>query len=214
MALDVALEATGNRWQGRIVDLSPYTVKVRSLTKAVNLPPGTNVDLRFALPEQGLPLSLTACVLQANPESIVLNLKPHQFQSLKDLVDSLLEREWQQVLNELHGLAPSAVTEVKRDEPSAPRPEPTREVERVTAQQQPAPLREVERVTAQQQPAPLPEGESEKDPLPELLAQAGLDSLRLPSNGALSPQWRDFLHRLGSGPGKTVKPTSKKVAKR
>jgi hypothetical protein len=33
--------------------------------------------------------------------------------------------------------------------------------------------------------------------LRELLRHVGLDSLRLPPNGVLSRQWRDFLEQLG-----------------
>ncbi len=60
---------------------------------------------------------------------------------------------------------------------------------------------EAQRGAPAEQPVPLTDIQSERARLQELLRQVGLASLRLPPNGILSPQWRDFLEQLKSANG-------------
>ncbi|MBI4591701.1 MAG: PilZ domain-containing protein [Candidatus Rokubacteria bacterium] len=242
VALDVTLEAAGDQCRGRIVDLRPETAKIRFLAKSLDLQPGANVQLRFAVPDQGSPLSVMASVVQTSPESVVLsliNLERQQFRRLKELVDSLLEREWQQLLNELPELTSPREAVVKRDETSAPKADAAKEVEPFRPKEERGPVhdalpeedpfkelppqieletsapradsaKKLEPLSPTEEVGPVRDAPSEEDPLQELLAQAGLDGLRLPSNGVLSPQWRNFLNHLGPGQSGTGKPTSKR----
>ena len=91
--LEVSLETSGIRWQGKTVALSPYGAKVALPPHPVTLPPGRSVEARLALPGEDSPLSLMAQVLRVDPDGLALNF-PNQgapaFERLKDLVDSLL----------------------------------------------------------------------------------------------------------------------------
>jgi len=91
--LEVSLETSGIRWQGKTVALSPYGAKVALPPHPVTLPPGRSVETRLALPGEDSPLSLMAQVLRVDPDGIALNF-PNQgappFERLKDFVDSLL----------------------------------------------------------------------------------------------------------------------------
>ena len=93
LELDVSLETSGIRWQGKTVVLSPYGAKVALPPHPVTLPPGRSVEARLALPGEDSPLSLMAQVLRVDADGIALNF-PNQgappFERLKDLVDSLL----------------------------------------------------------------------------------------------------------------------------
>ena len=207
VALDVTVEAGGTQWRGRMVDLSRDAVKVRWPAESAQLQPGTNVRLRFALPDREFPFSVTASVARASPESTVLwfvDLDDQQFQRLKDLVDSLLQREWQDVLDELFTLTPSGEGEVKPQETGASRPEPVEEEVLVTPEDE-----------ASSAPSTEPgEDTSGEDTSQELLARTGLNSLRFPSDGVLSTQWKEFLGGLGGKQSPTGAPTSKKWASR
>lgn len=202
VALDVTVEAGGMESRGRILDLSRDAVKVRWLAGAAQLQPGANVRLQFALPDRAFPFWVTASVARTSPESAVLwfvDLEDQQFQRLKDLMDSLLHREWQQVLDEVVTLTPSGEGQVKPQGTSAPSPEPATEEARVTPQEE----------------ASSPSGTGpEGDRLQELLAQAGLNSLRFPSNVVLSPQWKEFLSDLGPKQSPPASPASKKWKRR
>jgi hypothetical protein len=91
LELEVSLEASGIRWQGKTLDLSPYGVKVALPPHPVTLPPGTSVELRLALSGGDSPLSLTASVVRMDPDGIALNFLNQgalPFARLKDLVDS------------------------------------------------------------------------------------------------------------------------------
>lgn len=190
VALDVTVEAGETQLRGRIVDLSPDAVKVRWPWEPARLQPGTDVRLRFALPDREFPFWVTASVARTSPESTILwfvDLEDQQFQRLKDLVDSLLQREWQQVLDEVVTLTPSGEGQVKQEETSATSPEPVGEAARVT-----------------------PEAEATSASSQELLAQAGLSNLRLPSSGVLSRQWKEFLDGLEAKGSPTDAPPSKR----
>jgi len=202
VALDVTVEAGGTQWRGRMVDLSRDAVKVRWPAESAQLQPGTNVRLRFALPDREFPFSVTASVARASAESTVLwfvDLEDEQFQRLKDLVDSLLQREWQEVLDELFTLTPSGEGQVKPQETSASRPDPPKE--------------EV-LVTPEDEASSAPSTEPGEDTSQELLARTGLNSLRFPSDGVLSTQWKEFLGGLGGKQSPTGAPTSKKWGSR
>jgi len=202
VALDVTVEAGGTQWRGRIVDLSPDAVKVRWPAEAAQLQPGANVRLRFALLDREFPFWVTASVARTSPESTVLwfvDLEDQQFQRLKDLMDSLLQREWQQVLDELVTLTPMGEGQVKPQETSASRPEAVEEQARVTPEDE---------ASSSSSTGP------DEDRLQELLARSGLSSLRFPSDGALSTQWKEFLSGLGPQQSPTGAPTSKKWAPR
>jgi hypothetical protein len=176
VALDVIVEAGATQWRGRIVDLSPDAVKVRWLAESAQLQPGTEVRLKFALPDREFPFWVTASVARTSPESTVLwfvDLEEQQFQRLKDLLDSLLQREWQQVLDEVVALTPPGEGQAMPQGTSASRPEP---------------------VVEKARGAPEEEGNS---PVRELLARTGISGLRFPRSGVLSTQWKEFLSGLG-----------------
>ena len=91
--LDFTLEASGIRWQGKTVDLSPYGVKVALPANWGRLRPGTPVEVGLALPDGGSLLTLTGWVVRTDEGGIALNFV-HQrallFARLKEFVDSLL----------------------------------------------------------------------------------------------------------------------------
>lgn len=92
--LAVSVEATGSRWHGKTVDLSPYGVKVTQPPTPLKLAPGSSVRLELSLPDSGTPLCLTASVVRTASDGIALNfvnLEAAHFERLKALVDSLLE---------------------------------------------------------------------------------------------------------------------------
>ncbi len=91
--LEFTLEASGIRWEGKTVDLSPYGVKVALPANWGRLRTGTPVELGLALPDGGSPLTLTGRIVRTDGEGLALNFD-HQralpFARLKDFVDSLL----------------------------------------------------------------------------------------------------------------------------
>jgi len=221
VALDVTVEAGETQWRGRIVDLSPDAVKVRWPAEAAQLEPGANVRLQFALPDREFPFWVTASVARTSPESAVLwfvDLEDQQYQRLKDLMDSLLHREWQQVLDELVTPVPSGGGEAKSLATTPPKPEPVPEPARVTARAttppKPEPVEEQAPKTAAVEASSSGSADPDEGPSQEFLARAGLNSLHFPGGGVLSPQWKEFLSGLGpkespSGES-TDKPTDKK----
>ena len=177
VALDVTVEAGETQSRGRIADLSPDALKVRWHADSAQLQPGTNVRLRFALPDREFPLWVTASVARTNPESAVLwfvDLDDQKFQRLKDLMDSLLRREWQEVLDELLAPTPSGEGQVKPQATSVSRPDPRKQEARVTPE---------DKASSPSSSGPEENGSQ------ELLDRVGLGSLRFPSDGVLSTQW-------------------------
>ena len=188
VALDVTVEAGGTQWRGRIINLSPDAVKIRWPGEPAQLKPGTDVRLRFALPDREFPFWLAASVAQTSPQSTVLwfvDPDDQQFRRLKDLLDSLLQREWEQVLDELVVLTPSGAGTAGLQRTSAPSPEPP----------SPEPEEQAPEMAAA---SPSQSAGSEADGSQELLAQAGLDGLHFPSDAVFSSQWKEFLIGLGS----------------
>lgn len=78
-------------WHGKMVDLSPYGVKV-TFREMVQLVPETKVRLQLVLPDQGPPLSLTASVVRVDQNCMALNFvdpEEQHFERLKAFVDAL-----------------------------------------------------------------------------------------------------------------------------
>lgn len=101
--LDVEVEAAGDQWSGKTVNLSPYGVKVASAGDLGTLPPGARARVLLTLGDQEAPLSLSAKVVRADPDGVALNFDSpdeRQFQRLKSFVDALLRQEWGQLIKE------------------------------------------------------------------------------------------------------------------
>jgi len=91
LELDVSLETSGIRWQGKTVALSPYGAKVSLAPHPLMPPLGRSVEARLALPGEDSPLSLMAQVLRVDPDGIALNFLTQgapACERIKDLVDS------------------------------------------------------------------------------------------------------------------------------
>lgn len=202
VALDVTLEVGDSRWQAKTVDLSPYGVKVAVPEATEDLAPGRSVQLRFPRLDQHAPISLAAHVARTDPDGVALTfstLGEQQFARLKELVDALLLREWQEVLSELTG--PQKPAGGFRNTTKLPPPakerddhQPAAAVEHVD-RSRPATgadsqvLREMPSSTGTRDVAEL-------ERLKALLHRRGLGSLQLPPDGTLARQWREFLRRL------------------
>ena len=81
------------KWQGEIVSLSPFGVKVRLGATDPGPPVGTEVQLQFAPPDKQAPLSLNGVVWRVDPDGLavaLLKLGVDEFYRLKSLVDALL----------------------------------------------------------------------------------------------------------------------------
>ena len=91
--LDFTLEASGIRWQGKTVDLSPYGVKVALPGTAIQPAWGTAVQMRLASPD-GRPLvSVKGIVWRKEPEGMAVlfvELGRDQLEGLKALVAASL----------------------------------------------------------------------------------------------------------------------------
>lgn len=171
IGFDVTVEAAGQLWKGKTVDLSPYGVKVALSVKSVKLPLGTRVQVEFPAQDQDSSLSITGSVVRTDPDGIALRfdgLGAEQFRCFKDLVGTFLLREWQGIL---HGIVArqglSAHTGISHEHLMPPK-----------------------------ELSLTSHGDgSKKDRWQALLNRLGLD-LQLPSNGALSRPWREFLEEL------------------
>jgi hypothetical protein len=115
-ALDLTLiEASGSGWQGKTVDLSPYTAKVTLPPNWPRLPLGTILQLRLAVPGLDLPLSLGARVVRTDPDGLVLDfvdLGAMQSLRLRQFADTFLQ-------SLSSGTAPSGLT--RKDRRKSPR---------------------------------------------------------------------------------------------
>lgn len=218
VALDVAVDTPAGQWWGRIVHLTADTIKLRPLDGPIDLAPGSDVRLRSASLEFDPPLSLRAIVVQTSAESLILawvNVSRREFQQLRDHVDSILQREWQELLDDLTELTRLGETGEAPTEPPAPEAEP-----REPARAEPpavaaaAPKPEPEPVAGRREDAaPPPPAEPSVPPdldeeqLQEVMARLGLEGLHLPADALLSAQWRSFLDRLASPGGRGGKRT-------
>ena len=202
-ALDVRLDASGQDWPGKTLNLSPYGAKVAVSGESVPLAPGLNIGLRLTLPDGYL--FLTAMVVRTDPDGVALDfdsLEARQFQRLKDFVDSLLVQEWREILTELqgsspvHAAVPSADADVTPVElPQSPPPGSTGAQANGTAGQASVFARQRGGATSAE-PSGMPGADdSETERLRELLSRRGLGELQLPE-GPLTQQWREFLRRL------------------
>lgn len=80
-------------WQGEIVSLSPFGLKVRLGEKEPGPPVGTEVSLQFAPPDKKAPLAIKGIVWRVDPDGLavaLLKLGVDEFYRLKSLVDTLL----------------------------------------------------------------------------------------------------------------------------
>jgi len=223
-ALDATVEVGGREWHGRTVDLSPSGVKVTSSAPALTLSPGTSVHVRFALPDGGPSLSVPASVIRTDTESVALafvNLGDPQVQRLKALVDSLMLQEWQALLTQFGSTQGSSagLSNPRAGSPNQPGPlceipEPTLSVQKGVPVHRDSALRaestrEGERGKPEEPSVTLSNAGADQATLQQLLAQAGLDGLRLPDNGVLCQQWRNFLNGLGAEQRPPAKPKSR-----
>lgn len=81
------------QWQGEIVSLSPFGLKVRLGEKEPGPPAGTEVQLQFAPPDKKAPLAIKGVVWRVDPDGLavaLLKLSVDEFYRLKSLVDTLL----------------------------------------------------------------------------------------------------------------------------
>jgi hypothetical protein len=171
--LDVTVDVMGRQWRGKTLAVSPYGAKGVLPGILARLPGRTTVDLGLALPDGHVPLALTACVRGTDPDGVGLSfdsLGSEDFERLRHFVDSVFEEEWREVLRELEGHPP-------RDEATSGSPGGRTE----------------------SRPDPSPQQDDvEKARLQSLLRERGFKDLQLP-DGALAPQWREFLRGLGAG---------------
>lgn len=80
-------------WQGEMVSLSPFGVKVKLGEKDPGPPVGTEVQLQFAPPDKKAHLSINGVVWRVDPDGLavaLLKLSVDEFYRLKSLVDALL----------------------------------------------------------------------------------------------------------------------------
>ncbi len=101
---NITVETPGGPWQGRTKNLSPVGIKVAPLRHPLLLPLGTSVQVRFPTRDKELPFSLPASVQRADPDGIAFSfgaLEAAQFKRLKSLVDADMQREWQELLQQI-----------------------------------------------------------------------------------------------------------------
>lgn len=193
---DITVEAAGGHWQGPMTNLSPYGVKVSLGPQTMAPGPGARVQLRIPMGDHNSPLAMPATVVRADPNGLAFSfdiLKADQFHRLKDLVDSLLLREWEELLEQI-GHGQSAVAQAG---PSITptHPAPAGEDSPQAADVENAP-EEIDRVGLRL-PSRTPDQDlSQLERWQALLRGIGLEGLRLPSDGTLAQQWREFLRRL------------------
>lgn len=81
------------KWQGEIVSLSPFGVKVRLGAKDPGPPVGTEVQLHFAPPDKKGAMVIKGIVWRVDPDGLavaLLKLSVDDFHRLKSVVDTLL----------------------------------------------------------------------------------------------------------------------------
>lgn len=101
---NITVETPGGPWQGRTKNLSPVGIKIAPLRHPLLLPVGTSVQIRFPTHDREHPLSLPATLHRADPDGIAFrfdNVGAQEFKRLKSLVDSNLQQEWQELLQQI-----------------------------------------------------------------------------------------------------------------
>jgi hypothetical protein len=91
------------------MNLSPVGIKIAPLPVLLLL--GTSVQIRFPTRDRELPLSLPATVHRTDPDGIAFsfgNVGAQEFKRLKSLVDSNLQQEWQELLQQIEAQSPAA----------------------------------------------------------------------------------------------------------
>ena len=79
-------------WQGEIVSLGPFGVKVRLGEKEPGPPVGTEVRLQFAPPDEKISLSIKGIVWRVDPDGLavaLVKLGVQDFHRLKSLIDTV-----------------------------------------------------------------------------------------------------------------------------
>ena len=108
---NITVETPGGPWQGRTMNLSPVGIKIAPLRHPLLLPVGTSVQIRFPTDDREPPFSLPATVHRADPDGIAFsfgNVGAQEFKRLKSLVDSNLQQEWQELLQQIEAQSPAA----------------------------------------------------------------------------------------------------------
>ena len=194
---DVTVQSSRGHWSGKTVGLSPSGAKVTLAGNSVKLPERTVVKLQIALPDGIPPLSLPARVMETDSDGVSLffiNLRD-QAQRLKDLLDSLHQSG--------SSGSPNSERHVSTQSSMPPEfVEDTRPAEGVAkpggaGDGKREPVESLQPAEPEERSVPPSDVRAQEARLQELLGQAGLDGLSLPSNGVLSPQWRKFLEQLG-----------------
>lgn len=101
---NITVETPGGPWQGRTMNLSPVGIKIAPLRHPLLLPVGTGVQVRFPTHDREHPFSLQATVHRTDPDGIAFsfdNVGAQEFKRLKSLVDSNLQQEWQELLQQI-----------------------------------------------------------------------------------------------------------------
>ena len=201
---DVTVESPRGHWSGKTVGLSPSGAKVTLAGNSVKLPERTVVKLQIALPDGIPPLSLPARVMETDSDGVSVsffNLRDQAQRSLKDLLDSFVPQESQVSLDqsgtngsERHVSTQSSMPPGFLDDT---RPAEGAAMPDGAGHRKPEAVKELQPAEPEERSVPPSDVRAQEARLQELLGQAGLDGLSLPSNGVLSPQWRKFLEQLG-----------------
>ncbi len=118
---NLTVETPGGSWQGKTMNLSPVGVKVAPLRQPLLLPAGTSVQIRFPTHDRGNPFSLPASVVRADPDGIAFkfgDVGAQEFKRIKSLVDSNLQQEWADLLQQLEAQSPPATVRRLGGDPS------------------------------------------------------------------------------------------------
>ena len=102
--LNLTVETPGGPWHGKTLNLSPVGVKVAPLRQPLLLPTGTSVQIRFPTLDRANPFSLAASVVRADADGIAFSFDKvgaQEFKRIKSLVDSDMQREWQELLQQI-----------------------------------------------------------------------------------------------------------------
>jgi len=200
---DVTVESPRGHWSGKTIGLSPSGAKVTLAGNSVKLPERTVVKLQIALPDGTPPLSLPARVMETDSDGVSVsffNLRD-QAQRLKDLLDSHQSGSDGSPNSERPVSTRSSIEPEERSVPPA-FVEETRPAEGVASpngagDRKPEVVEKLEPAEPEKRSLPPSDVRAEETRLQELLGQAGLNGLCLPSNGVLTPQWRKFLEQFG-----------------